>query len=86
MKEKQMYIPDEEDLQLQVVKLHHDTPVAGYPNYEKTIELLQRIYFWSEMTSFIKDYISRCDRCARFKKTNQASSGTLNPLKGPHMP
>ena len=71
---------------MQVVKLHHDTPVAGYPNYEKTIELLQRIYFWSEMTSFIKDYISRCDRCARFKGTNQAPSGTLNPLEVPHMP
>ena len=42
MKDKQMYVPDEEDLRLQVVKLHHDTPVAGHPGYEKTIELLQR--------------------------------------------
>ena len=81
MKDKQMYVPDEKDAQLQVVKLHHNTPVAGHPSYEKTIELLQRTYFWPGMTSFIKDYISRCDRCARFKGMNQASFGTLNPLK-----
>ena len=30
MKDKQMYIPDKEDLQLQVVKLHHDILVAGH--------------------------------------------------------
>ena len=70
MKDKQIYIPDKEDLQLQVVKLYHDTPVAGHPGYEKMIELLQRTYFWLGMTSFVKDYISRCDKCARFKGMN----------------
>ena len=38
------------------------------------------------MTLFIKDYISRCDRYARFKGINQAPSGTLNPLEAPHIP
>ena len=66
--------------------MHHNTPVAGHPGYEKTIELFQRMHFWPGMTSFIKNYISRCDRCARFKGTNQAPSGTLNPLKAPHIP
>ena len=37
------------------------------------------------MTSFVKHYISRCDRCARFKGTNQAPFGALNPLEAPHM-
>ena len=81
-----MYVPDEEDLRLQVVKLHHDTLVAGHPGCEKMIELLQKTYFWPAMTSFVKDYISRCDRYARFKRTNQAPFGTLNPLEAPHMP
>ena len=50
------------------------------------IELLQRTYFWPGMTLFIKDYVSRCDRYARFKGISQALSGTLNPLEAPHMP
>ena len=86
MKDNQMYVPNEEDLRLQVVKLHHDIPVAGHSGYEKIIGLLQRTYFWLGMTSFVKDYISRCDRCARFKGTNQAPFDTLNPLEAPHMP
>ena len=86
MKDKQMYIPDKEDLWLQVVKLHRDILVAGHPGYEKMIELLQRAYFWPGMTSFIKDYISRYDGCTRFKGMNQAPSGILNPLEAPHMP
>ena len=86
MKDKQMYVPNEEDLRLQVVKLHHNTPVAGHPGYEKMIELLQRTYFWPGMTSFIKNYISRCDRCVRFKGMNQAPFGILNLLEAPYMP
>ena len=65
--------------------MHYDTLVVGHPGYEKIIELLQRMYFWLGMTSFVKNYISRCDRCARFKGTNQAPFGTLNPLEAPHM-
>ena len=38
------------------------------------------------MTSFIKNYISRYDRFARFKGVNQAPFDTLNPLEAPHMP
>ena len=71
---------------MQVVKLHHNKPVAGPPSYKKIIELLQRMYFWPGMTSFVKDYINRCDRCARFKGTNQVPFGMLNPLEAPHMP
>ena len=85
MKDKQMYVPNEKNLQLQVVKLHHNTPVVGHPGYEKTIELLPRTYFWPGMTSFVKDYISRCNRCARFKGTNQALFDILNLLEAPYM-
>ena len=85
MKGERVCVPDKEDLQLQVVKLHHDILVAGHPSYEKTIELVQRTYFWPGMTSFVKNYINRCDRCARFR-ANQAPFGTFNPLEAPYMP
>ena len=39
------YIPDEECLCLDAVKLHHNTPIAGHPRTEKTLELLWHSYF-----------------------------------------
>ena len=36
-----IYIPDDQALRLDIVKLHHDTPIAGHLGREKTLELVQ---------------------------------------------
>ena len=50
---------------------------------EKILELMQHSYTWPGMPALVKDYISRCDRCARFKGSNQAPPGNLKPLNTP---
>ena len=59
-----MYIPEDRDLQMEIVRLHHDTPIPGHPGMEKTLELMQCSYTWPGMPALVKDYVSRCDRCA----------------------
>ena len=81
-----MYIPEDRDLWMEIVRLHHDTPIPGHPGTEKTLELMQRSYTWPGMPTLVKDYVSRCDRCARFKGTNQAPPGKLKPLDTPPGP
>ena len=81
-----MYVPEDRDLRMEIVRLHHDTPIPGHPGTEKTLELMQRSYTWPGMPALVKDYVSRCDRCARFKGTNQAPSGKLKPLDTPPGP
>ena len=51
-----IYIPDDQALRLDIVKLHHDTPIAGHPGREKTLELVQRSYTWPGMSTFVKEY------------------------------
>ena len=51
-----IYIPDDQALHLDIVKLHHDTPIAGHPGREKTLELVQRSYTWPGISTFIKEY------------------------------
>ena len=53
---------------------------------EKTLELMQRSYTWPGMPTLVKDYVSRCDCCARFKGSNQAPPGKLKPLDTPPGP
>ncbi len=81
-----IYVPDDHDLRLEIVRLHHDTPVAGHPGSEKTIDLVQRSYMWPGMSTFIKEYVTRCERCARCKPSNLAPPGKLRPLDLPNMP
>ena len=52
---------------MEIVHLHHDTPIPGHPRTEKTLELMQCSYTWPGMPALVKDYVSRCDRCAHFK-------------------
>ena len=81
-----MYIPEDRYLQMEIVHLHHDTPIPGHPGMEKTLELMQRSYTWPGMPILVKDYVSRCNRCARFKGSNQALPGKLKLLDTPPGP
>ena len=81
-----MYVPEARDLRMEIVRLHHDIPIPGHPGIEKTLELMQCSYTWPGMPALVKDYISRCDCCARFKGSNQAPPGKLKPLNTPPGP
>ena len=71
---------------MEIVWLHHDIPLAEHPGQEKTLELLERSYFWSGMATYVKNYISWCDWCAHFKGSNIAQPGKLQPLDIPNIP
>jgi hypothetical protein len=78
--------PEDQALHLDILKLHHDTPIAGHPGREKTHELVQRCYTWPGMRTFVKEYTNRCERCARMKPSNLAPLGRLRPLELPDIP
>jgi len=44
MKERRIYVPEEE-LRSKVIQLHHDTPVGGHRRRWKTMELVTRNYW-----------------------------------------
>ena len=71
---------------MEIICLHHDTPIPGHPGMEKTLELMQCSYTWPGMPTLVKDYVSRCDCCACFKGSNQALPGKLKPLNTPPSP
>jgi transposase InsO family protein len=85
-KNGKIYDPEDQALRLDILKLHHDTPIAGHPGREKTLELVQRSYTWLEMSTFVKEYTNRCERCARMKPSNLAPPGKLRPLELPNIP
>jgi len=45
LRDRKVYIPKDEKLRVEVIWLHHDTPVEGHGRQWKTTELITR-NFW----------------------------------------
>jgi len=81
-----VYIPENDDLKLQILRSRHDSYTAGHLGHEKTIELITRDYYWPRMRQFIKEYINTCDTCSRNKSPRHKPHGKLHPLSIPPVP
>ncbi|KAJ6259180.1 hypothetical protein Dda_6078 [Drechslerella dactyloides] len=79
------YVPDKK-IQLEILQLHHDTPMHGHLGIEKTQELITRQYFWPKMRQQIENYVKTCDLCLRNKPARHAPYGYLQPNEAPTKP
>jgi len=60
---EQIYIPDINNLQLEMLRANHDHILAGHPGHNKTILLIQRSYTWPNLWKFVKNYVVSCNVC-----------------------
>ena len=44
LKERRVYMPKNEKLRVEIIWLHHDTPIVGHEGQWKTVELVTRNY------------------------------------------
>jgi len=63
LKEGKMYIPKDERLRAEVIRLYHDMPVGGHRGQWKTAELVTRNFWWPGVTREVKQYVEGCDAC-----------------------
>ena len=62
-----MYVSKEEELRMEIIQLHHDTPVARHGGRWKTTELVMRNYWWLGIIKDIGKYVKGCDVYQRIK-------------------
>ena len=79
-----LYIPT--PLTTQVIRLCHDSPLAGHPGIAKTINLIRRNFWWPKMIKEIKQYVSTCETCAACKSDRNRPYGLLMSLPIPNRP
>ena len=73
-------MPEDLALRGEVMKLHHDDPLAGHYGVEKTLELLRRSWYWENMETDVRDYCRECDVCQRVKAKRHKPYGLLGSL------
>jgi len=58
-----IYIPESPSLHMDILREHHDAPLAGHHGISKTIELITRNYWFPGIRAFTKSYINSCQLC-----------------------
>jgi len=53
-KEKKIYIPKDDKLRAEIVRLHHNMPVGGHGGQWQTVKLVTIKFWWPEMTKEMK--------------------------------
>ena len=61
------YMPKDENLRRDIVKMFHDHKMAGHPGELETYNLVREHYWWPGLRTFIKGYVKGCAVCQQFK-------------------
>lgn len=64
---------------LQICRLCHDD--AGHSSAEKTLQRMQRNYWFAGMRRFVNKYVKACLSCAYYKHTAGKKQGKLNTIE-----
>jgi len=61
LKEGKVYVPRDDKLRAEVIRLHHDTPMKGHRGQWKTTKLVTRNFWWPGITREVKWYVEGCN-------------------------
>ena len=61
LKEGKVYIPKDEKLRIEIIRLHYDTLIVGHERQWKMVELVTRNYWWPGITKEVKRYVEGYD-------------------------
>ena len=81
MEKKVPYIP--ESLVPEILAAAHDHQFSAHFGRDKTFEKLKSRCFWPGMYATIKNYVKRCQDCARFNIRRHKAPGHLHPIEPP---
>ena len=75
------YIPNDQELRRDTVKIFHDHETAGPPGELETYNSV-RYYWWPGLWTFIKTYVQGCGICQQFKINRSPLHPAYQPIEG----
>ena len=76
------YIPDDLDLQWDIVRMFHDHETAGHLGKLEMYNSVKQHYWWPGMQTFVKQYVQGCGICQQFKINWNLSHPSYLPIEG----
>src|SRR5260370_10771781 len=75
--ENRIWIPHDNSLRTRLLTEEHDTPTSDHLGEYKTLERLQRHFYWPNMRRIVRQYGRTCASCQQTKTTNQLPARLL---------
>ena len=72
-----------DNLRIEMFQSMHNSPTAGHYGLFKTLELIQRKFYWLGMKRDVAKFIKSCHVCTRNKSARHKKYGLLQPLPIP---
>lgn len=79
----QLVVPCDRAIRRRIMAQHHEPKFVGHPGQRKTLELIERLFWWPRMRADIDEFVATCDVCQRNKPSLQKPAGLLKPLPVP---
>jgi Integrase zinc binding domain/Integrase core domain len=76
------YIPKDQELWQDILKLFYDHETAGHPGELETYNLVKQHYWWPGLRIFVKNYVKECRICQQFKIDRNLSHPSFTPVEG----
>jgi hypothetical protein len=67
----------------EIIQAHHNPPNRGHQGIKKTLELIQRTYYYPSIAIKVMEYIHQCDECNRNKPSRHKPYGKMNIIEVP---
>ena len=78
-----LYVPHCPELHAELLRMYHESSVAGHMGRARTYEALSREYYWPGMLDYVERWIRNCHTCRRITSSREAKQGVLKPLPIP---
>ncbi|MCO5555871.1 hypothetical protein L7F22_009416 [Adiantum nelumboides] len=78
-----IYVPCAQELRTRVLQENHDSPCAGHPGQDKTVQLVRKTFWWPHLHRDVHKYVRQCFQCQAIKAERIKTPGLLHPLQIP---
>jgi len=62
-KERKVYMPKDNILKMEIIRLYHNILVEGHRGQWKTVKLVTRNFWWPGITKEVKRYVEGYNSC-----------------------
>lgn len=80
------YVPAQAALRAQILEAYHDDPHSGHFGTNRTLELVERKFYWPGLGRDARAYVKDCSVCLGAKAKHHRPYGELSSLPQPQRP